>query len=173
MAGAAGVTAGPVHILRDIFQVDGVFRIAGAARRLAVGTGTVMAYQAVDIFFNGEIVVLVFPAVAYVAGRAIGKIGLRCDTEVVQDIPLAQTLLVVGIQELPGPVTGFVYLLGGFGMAMQTGLCDLGAGIELLLKFLEFGVIGGRYGICRSGKNYEDQYQLQYSERNARHSLNA
>jgi hypothetical protein len=50
-------------------------------------------------------------------GGTIRVIGARGDTEVVQDVFLPQTLLVIGIQKFPLPVLGIVQLLGRFGMA--------------------------------------------------------
>jgi hypothetical protein len=102
-----------------------------------------MADQAVYVFFSGKIEVLVLPAITDVAGRAVGKIGLRRDAEVIQDISLANPLLVIRIQKFPGPVVGFMNLFGSFCVALEAGPGDFRARLEILLQFLEFGVIGG------------------------------
>ena len=155
MAGAAGITAGFIDILSDILQVYAVFWMAGLPRRLAVQTGTVVAHQAVDIFFSAEVEALVFPAITDVTSRAVRKIGLRRDAEVIQDIALAKPLLVIGIKKLPGPVIRLVNLLRRFGMTCDTGPGDFGSGLEMLLQFLELGVVGRRYCICGSGQSNE------------------
>jgi hypothetical protein len=102
-----------------------------------------MAYQAVNIFFRSKIEALVFPAITYVASRAVGKIRLRRDAEVIKDIALAKPLLVIGIKKLPGPVVGFMKLLGRFRVAFDAGPGDFRTGLEVLLQFLELGVISG------------------------------
>ena len=143
MTGAAGITAGFIDILCDILQVYSIFWMTGFTRRFAVCARTVMAYQAVNIFFGGKIEALVLPAITYMAGRAVGKIRLRRDTEIIQDIALAKPLLVVGIKKLPGPVVGFMDLFGRLGVAFDAGPGDFRTGLEILLKLLEPGVISG------------------------------
>ena len=143
MTGTTGITTGFIDILSDVFQVYAVFWMPRFSRWLAVCTGTVMAYKAINIFFRGKIEALVFPAITDMAGRAVGKIRLRRDAEVIQDISLANPLLVIGIEKFPGPVVGFMNLFGSFRVALEAGPGDFRAGLEILLQFLEFGVIGG------------------------------
>ena len=45
---------------------------------------------------------------------------------------------------------GLVNLLGRLGVAFQTGLGDFGAGLEILLQFLELAMVGSAgVGRCR------------------------
>ena len=74
---------------------------------------------------------------------AVGKIGLRCNAEVVQDIALADPLLVVRVQKLPDPVLGFLHLPGRFSMAFDADPRHFRTGLEILLQLLEPGVISG------------------------------
>ena len=76
------------------------------------------------------------------AGGAVGKIRLRRDAEIIQDIALANPLLVVGIKKFPGPVVGFMNLFGSFCVAFDAGPGDFRTGLEIFLQFLEPGVIG-------------------------------
>jgi hypothetical protein len=102
-----------------------------------------MAGQAIDVLFRFEVEVGVLPAVADVAtgaGRVVRGDG---NAEVVEDGLLAQRLLGVGIEVLPLPVLGAMDLAGGLGMAGEASLGHLGTGVELLLQFLEFGMVGG------------------------------
>jgi hypothetical protein len=94
------------------------------------------------------------------AFRAMGKVGLGRDTEIIQNVALANALLVVRIQKLPGPVLGFLELLGRLGMTFDTGSRDLGTGLEILLQFLELVMISCRYGTCCSNKNSKDKNDL-------------
>ena len=102
-----------------------------------------MTYKAVNIFFGSEIEALVLPAITYMAARAVGKVGLRCDTEIIQDIALAKPLLVIGIKKLPGPVVGFMKLFGRFRVALDAGPGYFRTGLEILLQLLELGVVSG------------------------------
>jgi len=61
------------------------------------------------------------------AGRAISKVGLRGNAEVVQYVFFANTLLVIRIKEFPGPVFGLVDLFRCFVVALYAGLCDVRA----------------------------------------------
>ena len=97
MTGAAGITAGFIDLLCNVLQVYSIFWMTGFTRRFAVCARTVMAYQAVNTFLRGKIEGFVFPAITYMTGRAVGKIRLRRDTEIIQNIALAKPLLVVGI----------------------------------------------------------------------------
>ena len=56
------------------------------------------------------------------AGGAVLIIGFRCDTEVIDDIFFAESLLVFRVKEFPGPVLGFMDLFCRFGMAFDAGL---------------------------------------------------
>ena len=49
-------------------------------------------------------------------------IGLRRDTEVIDDIFFAEPLLVFGVEKFPGPVLGLMDLFCRFGMAFDAGL---------------------------------------------------
>ena len=157
MTGTTGITAGSTDILCNVLQINAVFWMPGLARRFAIRPGSVMTHHAVDVFFRGEIIALVFPAEAYMASRAVGKIGLRRNAEVIQYVALAQALFVIGIKKFPGPVLGFMKLLGSLGMACDTGPGDFRAGFEILLQLLELGMISCRYGRCCASKNSEDK----------------
>jgi hypothetical protein len=74
----------------------------------------------------------------------VREVGLRRDTEIVQDIFLAQALLVVGIQKFPGPVLGFMDLFCRLGMALDADLCNVRSALEMTLQFLEFCVVCSR-----------------------------
>ena len=89
------------------------------------------------------------------AGGAVIIIGFWRDAEVVDDIFFAEPLLVLGIEEFPGPVLGLVDLFCRFGMAFDAGLRYVGARCKVFLQLLEFGVIGRRCGICGACKQSE------------------
>ena len=76
------------------------------------------------------------------------KIGFWRDAEVVDDILFAMPLLVLGIEELPGPVLGFMDLLSCLGVTLDTGTGHIRAGVEMDLKLFEFCMISSR---CRIG----------------------
>jgi len=173
MTGAAGITAGLADILRYIFEINGFPGIASVLTCFPVTARGVMTYQAVDIFFSGKIKAFVYPTIANMACRAVGIIGLWRNAEVIQDIPLAEPLLVIGIKELPGPVLGFMNLFGGFCMAFDTGTGYFGTGLEIHLQFLELGVVSRRYCIGCSSYNCEDQNHPAYNEKNPINPLNA
>lgn len=143
MTGTAGIPAGFIDMLCDVLQVYTIFWMTGFTRRFAVCARTVMAYKAINVFFRSKIEALVFPAITYMAGRAVGKIRLRRDAEVIQDIAFANPLLVVGIKKFPGPVVGFMDLFGRFCVAFDAGPGDFRARLEILFQFLEPGVISG------------------------------
>ena len=77
------------------------------------------------------------------AGGAGSEIGTRGDTEIIQNIFLAQLLPGLRIEEIPGPVRRLVDLLGGLGMTGETGLGNLWSSHELFIKFLEFTMVRG------------------------------
>lgn len=83
------------------------------------------------------------------AGGAVIKIGFWRDAEVVDDIFFAEPLLVLRIEELPGPVLGFMDLFGRLGMALDAGTGHIRAGVEMDLKLFEFSVISSRRRIGR------------------------
>mgnify|MGYP001815910222 CR=1 FL=1 len=82
------------------------------------------------------------------AGGAMLIIGLRCDTEVIDDIFFAKPLLVFGVEKLPGPVLGFMDLLSCLGVTLDAGTGHIRAGVEIDLKLFEFSVISS---CCRIG----------------------
>lgn len=65
----------------------------------------------------------------------------RGDTEIVENVFLTQTLLGCWVHKVPGPVRRPMNLFGRFGMAGQTGLGHFGAGLKVLIQFLELAVI--------------------------------
>ena len=121
-------------------------RVAGAGWELLVGTGRVVADEAVDVLFGREIEGVIGPSVSRVATRAARFIRLDADAEVVDlgllsdDIRLAERS---GIR-LPRPVGRRHDLFRRFGVARQTGLGHVLVGGELLVEDLELGVVGGR-----------------------------
>ena len=155
VAGAAGVTTGAADGLGDLGQVDGLdelararrifaahrHRIAGKAGRFGVAAGVVTG-QAIDLVAVAEVEVLVFPAVADVAGLAEGLVGLVADAEGVDHGLLAQVLAGVRIDVIPGPVPGLHDLMRGLGVAFEAGAGDRLAAIEGASQFFEFAVIG-------------------------------
>ena len=154
------------------------------ARRLDVTACGVMAHEAIHIGFGFEIKILVLPAIAYMAGIAEGVIGRDGNTEIVDHIFLAQTLHVVRVHIFPCPVLGAVDLSCGLSMACQACCSDFWAGLEVLLQFLEFGVIGrgvelqGEVGwgcryLAAIGKGVERSKQEQNGEANQPENMNA
>ena len=82
------------------------------------------------------------------AGGAVIKIGFWRDAEVVDDILFAEPLLVLWVEEFPGPVFGFMNLLSCFGVTFDAGTGHIRAGVEMDLKLFEFSVISS---CCRIG----------------------
>ena len=66
MTGTAGVSTALADILSDVSQVDSILRVTGITGWFAVFACGVMADQAIDILFSGEVEVFVFPAISYV-----------------------------------------------------------------------------------------------------------
>ena len=118
-----------------------------------------MTDQAVDILFRSKIKARVHPSITHMTSGTVGKIGLRCDAEVVQYVSLANLLLVIGIKKLPGPVFCFMDLFGCFGMALDADPGYFRAGIESILQFFELAMISSSRGICRScNQNRQNKY---------------
>ena len=83
------------------------------------------------------------------AGRAESKVGTGGNTEIVENIFLAQLLSGSRIEEIPGPMGCLVNLFGRLGMTGQAGLGHFGTGPKVLVEFLELAVIrGGFRGEC-------------------------
>src|SRR3970282_2748586 len=64
----------------------------------------------------------------------------------VYHVLLAQALLALRVEEVPGPVRGLVDLFGGLGVAFEAHLGDRRAIREVALQLAEFRVIRGRGG---------------------------
>ena len=114
VAGTAGITAGLADTLRNRFQIDIVIGVARVTRRFAISTRGIVTDQAINIFFSGKVKTLVFPAITDMARCTVRIVGLWRDAEVIENVLLAQALLVLRVQEVPGPVLGLVNLPGGF-----------------------------------------------------------
>ena len=82
------------------------------------------------------------------AGGAVIKIRFWRDAEVVDDILFSEPLLVLGVEEFPGPVLGFMDLLSCLGVTLDAGTGHIRAGFEIDLKLFEFSVISS---CCRIG----------------------
>ncbi|OIQ68229.1 hypothetical protein GALL_501820 [mine drainage metagenome] len=111
-----------------------------------------MTHQAVDIFLDREVELVILHAVADVATGASGFIGPHRGTKIINDVPLSQQLLGLRIDVFPGPVGGLLNLLGGLGMAAQAGFGDLGTGVKSPVEDLEFAVIGRGLGVLGLGR---------------------
>ena len=105
-----------------------------------------MAYQAIDRLFGGKIETVVIPAVTYMADRTGGDVRGRGDTEIVQDVSLAQFLARYRFVVFQLPVVGLMILLRRIGMTFQACPCDVRSALELLLQLFELIVIRGRFG---------------------------
>ena len=182
----AGVAAGLADLLRDLGQVDRprhlaragrilgrlIDRVAGEAGVFAIAAGGVVAHQAVDVLLDREVVVRVLPAIADMAGGAVRIVRRDRDAEIVEDVLLAQPLLGVRVQELPGPMLGALHLLGRFGVAGQAGLGHVRPGRERPFELLEFGMIGGRFCALRMGRNHQhrtNQRERRYAKYGHKH----
>jgi hypothetical protein len=155
VAGATGLAAGLADLLGDRLEIDaaddlaraggklGVLghRMAGETGGLLVLAGGVVAHQTIDVLLGREIEVLVVKPVADVAARTGLVIGRHGGAEIVDHVPLAERLPGAGIHVFPLPVLGLVDLPGGFGVAGQAGLGDLGARLERSLQLLELAVV--------------------------------
>src|SRR3990167_9252577 len=124
------------------FRVLGT-RLTTKPTGLGVLARLVMAGQAVDVFFHGEVKLVVLPAVADMATVAGCLIRLDRSAEIVDNMLLAQHLLGVWIDVFPFPVLRLVNLLGRLRMAAQAGLGHLRAGGELLIELFKLAVICG------------------------------
>ena len=144
MTGATGVATGFAYILCNIGEVDGCSRQTTIIGSFEVLAGGIMTDKAVDILLDCEIIILIDPAIARMACSAMGEIRLWRDAEIIQDILLADALLVMRIEEFPGPVLGFLDLLGRFSMAFNTGPGNGWSSLKLLLQFLELGMVSSR-----------------------------
>ena len=92
-------------------QVDSLCRLA--AQSLFVGPRLLVANEAVDILFLGEIEIVVEPTVSGMAGRALGNIGSGRDTEVVDEILLSDRKNLFSPRQfhtLAGPIQWLVFM---------------------------------------------------------------
>ena len=119
--------------------------MAGEARQLLVGAGGVVADETVDVRFVREVVIGVLPVVARVARGAEAVVGGHRRAVVVDDVLLSEALIVLRVEELPGPVGRLLHLLRRLGVAFEAGVRDRRPVGERLLQLLELGVIGGRF----------------------------
>ena len=162
VAAATGLATGLTYILRHPRQINlfyrtvvfnlelaidphiRISRMAGARLGFQIGTGRVMASQAVHIVLGGKIKVLVFPAVADMAGGTARVVGLQAATKHIGLMFFAQHLPSCRMIELPLPVGGLLQLSGRLGMASQTGAGNLRATGKVFLQLGKLAVIGGR-----------------------------
>ena len=100
MAGATGLPAGPAHIPGHLQEIDTLRRHAGPRRLLAVGAGSVMADQAVDIRRVTEVIRGISPPIARMAACTAGPIGRHGDTENIDPLLLAQFNLFLAARNL-------------------------------------------------------------------------
>jgi hypothetical protein len=141
MTGAAAPAAGRPDALGHFLEV----RFAPARRPqglLGIGPGGIVTDQAVNVLLRREVEGLVLPAITDVATRALGDVGCRRDTKIVDDVLLAQSLAGLGADEVPRPVLGGVDLLGRLGVAGEAGPGDLGTRGEFPVQGLELAVVG-------------------------------
>ena len=100
-----------------------------------------MANNTVDILLLGKVERIITPTVTDMTGTTEWLVGLHRSTEVINQVFLAKFLLGLGINPFLVPVLGVLYLLGSFGMAFQTGLGYFRTGFEILVQFLELGMV--------------------------------
>jgi hypothetical protein len=126
--------------------------VTGQAGWFSVSAAGVMAGQAIDIFFGGEIEIPVFVAIAHMAGRAISLITGNADTEIIDQRLFTDHFAGIRIHRFQCPVLGFHHLASRFGMAAQAGPGDFRARFEILLQYFKLFVISGSacYGISHN-----------------------
>jgi hypothetical protein len=124
VAGSAIFSGGPPHALCDFVPVgrlvgftitlkdDGLWgRVAGAGRKLLIGTGLFVTNQAIDPGLVSKVKIIVLPTITGVTGCATSLVAFDVDSEVVNGEPaFAQgpAFHRGGIQ--PCPVDGLVKL---------------------------------------------------------------
>lgn len=180
MAGTAGITAGFADILGYLVQIDCTYylagsrwklhffihRMAGQAGWFSVSARGVMAGQAIDIFFGGEIEIPVLKAIAHMAGSAISLIAGNADTEIIDQRLFTDRLAGIRIKRFQGPVLGFHHLTSRFGMAAQAGPGNFRARFEILLQYFKLFVISGAacYGMSHIKNHRKTQANSEKTE---------
>lgn len=118
--------------------------IAGAGRKFLVGSGLLMADQAVDLALIREIEILAFPTITGMTGRATSLVALDIHSEIVDgQPPLAQFLALFGCRIKPRPVDCFMELRCRFRVTGQAGFGHFRPGFKFLLQGLVLGMISG------------------------------
>jgi hypothetical protein len=117
--------------------------VSGTSGKFFIGSGLLMADQAVDLGLVAEIEILVFPSITGMTRCATSLVAFDVNSEVVDGQPAFaefRVALAGGIK--PGPVNGFVELQRGLVMAFQAGLGDFRSGLEFLLQKGMLRVVG-------------------------------
>jgi hypothetical protein len=118
-----------------------IWRGSTACGEFFIGASGIMADQAINICLRGKIKRIIFPPISCMTAGAPAPVRFNSNSEIIEDIFFAYPLLRPS-GRLPGPVIGLVKLSAGLSMTTETGFGDLGAGCKLLVKRLEFGMIG-------------------------------
>ena len=116
---------------------------------LEVGAAVVMADQAVDTCLIAEIEILVLPSVTYVTAGTGRPVGLNTDTEIIDDVTLADAQGTLMSRHhhfltLPVPVSRLHNFLRRILMALETGACNRRA---IRKRFMEETAVIGESGV--------------------------
>ncbi len=157
VAGTAVCPPRLANRLRYLAQVRGLMRLSGSVGQrfvqrmtclrwpLLVGTGAIVADEAINLVFSREVEgFCVGPAIACVARCTARFIRRDIATERIDFRLLAQYLAGYRMYVLPGPVNRTLYLVRSLGMTGQAGCSDFRTTRERPRESLEFGVIGSR-----------------------------